>query len=31
LGRGYDNASSIKNAADRYSDGEGVTVLYFGD
>jgi len=31
VGRGYDSTSSIKNAADRYGDGEGVTVLYFGD
>lgn len=31
VGRGFDGWSSVKNAADRYSDGEGVTVLYFGD
>lgn len=31
VGRGYDGWDSIHNAADRYQDGEGVTVLYFGD
>jgi hypothetical protein len=31
VGRGYDGWSSIKAAADRYGDGAGVTVLYFGD
>lgn len=31
VGRGYDGWDSIHNAADRYCDGEGVTVLYFGD
>ncbi len=31
VGRGFDGWSSLKNAADRYGDGEGVTVLYFGD
>jgi hypothetical protein len=31
VGRGFDGWSSVKNAADRYGDGEGVTVLYFGD
>lgn len=31
VGRGYDGWDSIHNAADRYGDGEGVTVLYWGD
>lgn len=31
VGRGFDGWSSVKNAADRYGDGEGVAVLYFGD
>jgi hypothetical protein len=31
VGRGYDGWSSIRNATDRYGDGKGVTVLYFGD
>ena len=31
VGRGYDGWSSIRNAAERYSNGEIVTVLYFGD
>lgn len=31
VGRGYDGWASIRNAADRYGDGEGVTVFYFGD
>ena len=31
VGKGYDGWDSIHNAADRYKDGDGVTVLYFGD
>lgn len=31
VGRGYDGWASIHNAAESYADGEGVTVLYFGD
>jgi hypothetical protein len=31
VGRGFDSATSVKGAADRYGDGEGVEVLYFGD
>lgn len=31
VGRGYDGWDSIHNAAERYKDGDGVTVLYFGD
>jgi hypothetical protein len=31
VGRGFDSATSVKGAADRYGHGEGVTVLYFGD
>lgn len=31
VGRGFDGWDSIKNAANRYGDGEGVSVLYFGD
>jgi len=31
VGRGYDGWDSIHNAAGRYGDGDGVTVLYFGD
>lgn len=31
VGRGFDGWDSIHNAADRYRDGDGVTVLYFGD
>lgn len=31
VGRGFDSATSVKGAADRYGEGEGVTVLYFGD
>jgi len=31
VGRGYDGWDSIHNAAERFGDGLGVTVLYFGD
>lgn len=31
VGRGFDGWDSVKNAANRYGDGKGVTVLYFGD
>jgi hypothetical protein len=31
VGRGYDGWDSIHNAAARFSDGQSVTVLYFGD
>ncbi len=31
VGRGFDGWSSVKNAADRYGAGFGVSVLYFGD
>jgi hypothetical protein len=31
VARGFDGWSSVKNAADRYDNGEDVTVLYFGD
>ncbi len=31
VGRGFDSATSVKDAADRFGDGEGITVLYFGD
>jgi len=31
VGRGYDSTTSVKSAADRFGDGDGVTVLYFGD
>jgi hypothetical protein len=31
VGRGFDGCDSIRNAAGRYGDGDGVTVLYFGD
>jgi hypothetical protein len=31
VGRGFDGWDSIHNAADRYGDGDGVVVLYFGD
>lgn len=31
VGRGFDGWDSIKNAAERYESGAGVTVLYFGD
>ncbi|GHO51496.1 hypothetical protein [Ktedonospora formicarum] len=31
VGRGYDGWSSIRNAAQRFDTGEGVTILYFGD
>ena len=31
VGRGYDGWDSIHNAAERYGDGDNVTVLYFGD
>lgn len=31
VGRGYDGWDSLCKAADRYGDGEGVAVLYFGD
>jgi hypothetical protein len=31
VGRGYDGWSSIRNAANRFADGENVMVLYFGD
>jgi hypothetical protein len=30
-GRGFDGWTSVKEAADRFGSGEGVTVLYFGD
>lgn len=31
VGRGYDSWSSIRNAAERFGDGDDMTVLYFGD
>ncbi len=31
VGRGYDGWDSIHNAAGRFGDGAGVSVLYFGD
>lgn len=31
VGRGYDGWDSIHNAAERFGDGDGVTLLYFGD
>lgn len=31
VGRGFDGWDSVKNAASRFRDGEGVSVLYFGD
>jgi len=31
VGRGYDGWSSIHDAAERYGDGDEVTVLYYGD
>jgi hypothetical protein len=31
VGRGYDGWDSIHNAAERFGDGDGVAVLYFGD
>jgi hypothetical protein len=31
VARGYDGWDSIHNAAERYGNGAGVTVLYFGD
>jgi hypothetical protein len=31
VGRGYDGWDSIHNAAERYGEGESVSVLYFGD
>lgn len=31
VGRGFDSATSVKDAADRFGDGDGITVLYFGD
>lgn len=31
VGRGYDGWDSIHNAAQRWGDGQGITVLYFGD
>ena len=31
VGRGYDGWASIRNAAGRYRNGDGVSVLYFGD
>jgi len=31
VGRGYDGWDSIHNAAGRFGEGEGVTILYFGD
>jgi hypothetical protein len=31
VGRGYDGWDSIHNAAGRFGNGDGVTVLYFGD
>jgi len=31
VGRGYDGWDSIHNAADRFGDGDGSTILYFGD
>lgn len=31
VGRGFDSATSVRNAAERFGDGENITVLYFGD
>ncbi len=31
VGRGYDGWDSLHNAADRFGDGAGVAVFYFGD
>lgn len=31
VGRGYDGWDSIHNASQRFGEGQGVTVLYFGD
>lgn len=31
VGRGYDGWASIRNAAERFQDGAGMTILYFGD
>ncbi len=31
VGRGYDGWDSIHNAAERFGDGAGMTILYFGD
>jgi hypothetical protein len=31
VGRGYDGWDSIHNAAERFGDGTGSTILYFGD
>ena len=31
MGRGFDSATSVKDAADRFGPGDDVTVLYFGD
>jgi DNA polymerase family A len=31
VGRGFDSATSVKDAADRFGSGGGITVLYFGD
>lgn len=31
VGRGYDGWSSINNAAERFGEWEGTTILYFGD
>lgn len=31
VGRGFDSATSVKDAADRFGSGEGIAVLYFGD
>jgi len=31
IGRGYDGWDSIRNAAERFGDGKGKVILYFGD
>jgi hypothetical protein len=31
VGRGFDSATSVKDAAGRFGSGGGITVLYFGD
>ena len=31
VGRGFDSATSVKDAADRFGDGADTAVLYFGD
>ena len=31
VGRGFDSATSVKDASERFEDGDGITVLYFGD